>query len=86
MPAPLPAIVLGRLAVHSDHEGRGLGAGLLRDAVARSCRAAEQVGARVMVCHSIDGEARRFYLHHGFVDSPAGAGLVMLDLGRLAEG
>jgi predicted N-acetyltransferase YhbS len=82
MPAPLPAIVLARLAVHADHEGRGIGTGLLRDAVLRSLVAAQEIGARVLLCHAIDDEARDFYLRRGFVASPAAAQVVMLDLGR----
>ena len=40
---PLPVIVLGRLAVHSDWFGRGIGSGLLKDAVLRSIQAGELI-------------------------------------------
>ena len=36
MPAPIPVIVLGRLAVHADWAGQGIGQGLLKDAVQRT--------------------------------------------------
>lgn len=39
MPDPLPVIVLGRLAVHQDYAGRGIGSGLLKDAVLRALQA-----------------------------------------------
>ena len=42
MPDPLPLIVLGRLAVDSAWTGRGIGSGLLKDAVLRSMQAARR--------------------------------------------
>jgi hypothetical protein len=38
MPEPIPVAVLGRLAVHIDWGARGIGAGLLKDAVLRTVR------------------------------------------------
>ena len=70
MPDPLPVIVLGRLAVHTDWSGRGIGGGMLKDAVLRSIKAAELIGVRALLCHAIDTEARSFYLKHGFIESP----------------
>ncbi len=70
MPDPLPVIVLGRLAVHADWSGRGIGSGLLKDAVLRSIQAAELIGVRALLCHAIDDEAKAFYLKHGFAESP----------------
>jgi len=63
-------IVLGRLAVHSDGSGRGIGSGLLEDAVLRSIQASELIGIRALLCHAIDEEAKAFYLKHGFAESP----------------
>jgi len=84
MPDPIPAIVLGRLAVDRTWQGQGLGADLLHDAVLRALRASREIGARVLLCHAIDEDARRFYLHHGFVESTFDPLTVMLDL-RQAE-
>jgi len=80
MPDPLPVIVLGRLAVHSDWSGRGLGSGLLRDAVLRSLQAAELIGVRALMCHAIDSEAKAFYLKHGFMESPSDALTLLVSL------
>jgi GNAT superfamily N-acetyltransferase len=80
MPDPIPVLVLGRLAVHRDYLGLGIGAGLLKDAVLRSQRAATGIGARALLCHAIDDAAKAFYLHHGFVTSPIDALTVMLKL------
>lgn len=70
MPDPLPVIVLGRLAVHCDWSGLGIGSGLLKDAVLRSIQASELIGVRALLCHAIDAEAKAFYLKHGFTESP----------------
>jgi len=80
MPEPIPVLVLGRLAVHRDFVGVGIGAGMLKDAVLRSQRAALDIGARALLCHAIDDDAKAFYLHHGFVASPIDALTVMLKL------
>jgi len=80
MPDPLPVIVLGRLAVHTDWSGRGIGGGLLKDAVLRSIQASELIGVRALLCHAIDEEATGFYLKHGFVASPLEPLTLMLGL------
>lgn len=84
MPKPIPAIVLGRLAVDEAYQGCGIGAGLLQDATLRSLVAAHAIGARVLLCHAIDESARAFYLHHGFMPSPFEELTVMLDLAKIA--
>jgi len=85
MPRPIPAVVLGRLAVDESHQGQGIGAGLLQDATLRSLVAAQAIGARVLLCHAIDEAARAFYLHHGFAPSPFDELTVMLDLAKVAR-
>lgn len=80
MPEPIPVVVLGRLAVHSAHAGRGLGRGLLKDAVLRTQRLATDLGVRALLCHAIDERARAFYLHHGFIPSAIEPLTVMLPL------
>jgi GNAT superfamily N-acetyltransferase len=67
MPDPIPALILGRLAVDHRHQGAGIGQGLLKDALARSINVSEQVGARVLVVHALNAKAEAFYLKHGFV-------------------
>ncbi len=83
MPEPIPVIVLGRLAVHADWAGKGLGAGLLKDAVLRALRLSQEMGIRAMVCHALSEQARRFYLHHGFSESPIEPLTVMLNLAKV---
>lgn len=66
MPDPIPAVVLGRLAVSLSHHGHGLGRALLHDASARTLQAAELIGVRALLVHAVDEGAKRFYLRHGF--------------------
>ena len=82
MPNPLPVVVLGRLAVDDAWSGLGVGGGLLKDAVLRSLRAAELIGACALLCHAIDADAKAFYARHGFVESPTQELTMMLGLRR----
>jgi GNAT superfamily N-acetyltransferase len=70
MPDPVPVMVLGRLAVDRAYQDRGLGVGLLRDAILRTLQAAEIGGMRAILVHAISEEAKRFYERHGFAVSP----------------
>lgn len=67
---PLPVVILARLAVSRQDQGRGIGFGLLQDAIRRTMLIAEQAGIRAMLTHPIDDEATRFYTRFGFVVSP----------------
>jgi GNAT superfamily N-acetyltransferase len=63
---PIPVAILARLAVNRGHQGEGLGAVLLRDALIRVARTSRQIGIRAVVVHAIDDAAASFYEHHGF--------------------
>ncbi len=67
---PIPVVLLARLAVSIDHQGRGIGRGLLQDAIRRTLMMAEQVGIRALLAHPIDEDAAQFYLRFVFVVSP----------------
>lgn len=70
-PDPLPVLILARLAVDEAVAGRGVGAGLLRDALERCAVISESVGAAALLVHARDESARAFYLHVAdFVASP----------------
>jgi len=62
--------VLGRLAVHHSLRGKKIGAGLLKDALKRALTAAREIGARAVIVHAIDDDARNFYLQYGFKPFP----------------
>jgi predicted N-acetyltransferase YhbS len=78
MPDPVPVMVLGRLAVDKDFQGRGIGSGLLRDAVLRTVQAAEIAGIRAILVHALSDAAKRFYQSHGFIASPIDPMTVMI--------
>jgi GNAT superfamily N-acetyltransferase len=65
-PDPLPVMVIGRLAVDKNVQRRGIGKGLLRDAVLRTVQAAEIAGIRAILVHAISEPAKRFYEGCGF--------------------
>lgn len=70
MPDPVPVAVLGRLAVHKAHHGKGLGRALFRDAALRVLAAADSIGIRGMLVHAISDEAKAFYVGLGLQVSP----------------
>lgn len=84
MPRQIPAVILGRLAIDEQWQGRGLGKALLQDAVLRSVRAAKEVSARLLIVHAISQDAKEFYLHHGFVRLPVETPTYALDLIKYA--
>jgi len=78
MPDPIPAMLLARLAVDVGHQGKQLGANLLRDAIRRTLAAGDIAGIRVLLVHAADHRARRFYEHFDFAGSPTDALHLML--------
>lgn len=60
---PQPVALLARLGVDVDHEGRGLGAGLVQDVIARTVALGEEIGCRGLLVHAETAEARDFYRH-----------------------
>lgn len=61
VPSDIPCILLARLAVDSAYQGQGLGVGLLQDALTRAATISESVGARAVLIHARDEQARDFY-------------------------
>lgn len=80
MPEQVPLMLIGRLAVDASYQGKGLGAGLLIDALRRCLAAAEIAGIRGVVAHAIDDEAMKFYAHHEFLLSPLGERMMLLPI------
>ena len=69
---PQPVALLARLSVDIGHEGRGLGAAMLRDVISRVAELGTHLGCRGLLVHAESEEARSFYLHTipGFEPSP----------------
>lgn len=69
-PDPLPATLLGQLAIHKDHQGRGYARSLLLFALRAALRVSRDVGSFGVITHPLDDLARRFYARWGFQDLP----------------
>ena len=63
---PVPAMLIARLAVDSDYQGRGAGRLLLFDALEKLAAAAGDIGFELVVVHALHEDAACFYLKHGF--------------------
>jgi GNAT superfamily N-acetyltransferase len=85
---PIPLLVLARLALHINTQGRGIGAGLLLDALGRTLQVAEVIGVRALAVHAKDDQAVAFYQHFGFKPSPTDARhlfMIIKDIRRASE-
>jgi GNAT superfamily N-acetyltransferase len=69
-PDPLPAVLLGRLAVDTTFQGHGLGAALLKHFILKSLEVATITGVRVLLVHAKDTTVAAFYGRYGFEPSP----------------
>lgn len=70
---PVPIMLLARLAIVTSWQGKGLGSGLLKDAMQRTVQAADIAGIRAFAVHAKDDEAKSFYEHFGFTPLPSDA-------------
>lgn len=68
---PVPVVLLARLAVDHAWQGKGLGAGLIKDAVIRVLTAAEGIGVRALLVHAKDNAAQAFYERYDFAPLPS---------------
>jgi GNAT superfamily N-acetyltransferase len=67
---PIPLMLLARLAIATSRQGKGLGSGLLKDAMLRTLQAADIAGIRAMAVHAKDDDVRAFYERFGFAPAP----------------
>lgn len=66
----IPIMLLARLAVDLNYQEKGLGKGLLKDALLRTLQAADIAGLRAILVHAKDNKAKCFYQKFGFTASP----------------
>jgi len=64
---PVPVMILARLGIHTSWQGRGLGAGLLKDAFRRFAVAADIIGGRAIIVHAKDDSAKAYYQRLDFI-------------------
>jgi GNAT superfamily N-acetyltransferase len=67
---PVPVILLARLGVDVNEQGKGLGRALLKDAILRAAQASDIIGSRAILTHAKDEKAKTFYGRFGFEPSP----------------
>lgn len=67
---PIPIMLLARLAIAADWQGKGLGSGLLKDAMLRTLQAADIAGIRAFAVHAKNDEAKAFHERFDFIPSP----------------
>jgi GNAT superfamily N-acetyltransferase len=64
---PVPAAILGRLAVDQGYQGRGLGELMLADAIKRVLRASKTLAVHAIIVDAKNDRAKAFYERYGFV-------------------
>jgi GNAT superfamily N-acetyltransferase len=69
-PDPLPATLLGQLAVDKNYQGQRHAVSLIQFALRTALRAAEMVGSVGVITHPLDDDVRSFYAKWGFQDLP----------------
>lgn len=69
-PDPVPAILLGQLAVDVNFQRRGYARSLMLHALTTVLHIAEHVGCFAVITHPLDDEVRTFYRQFDFKDLP----------------
>ena len=64
---PVPAMLIGKLAVDRSMQGRGLGKEMLIDAFGKAVRLSSQVGVFAVTVDAFNEQAKKFYLKYGFI-------------------
>lgn len=83
MPEPIPVMLIARLAVDKKFHGRGIGMGLLRDALLRTVHVASIAGIRAVMVNALNDNAAGFYSHFGFKEAPNNRLLLLLPLAEI---
>jgi predicted N-acetyltransferase YhbS len=69
-PDPMPAVLLGQLAVDLRWQGRGVARSLLAFALTTAVRFSKEVGCFCVLTHPLDDGVRALYRSFGFEDLP----------------
>ncbi len=80
MPEPIPVVILGRLAVDTNFQGKRIGSHLLKDAILRTLNVSQIVGVSSILVHAISEQAKKFYLQYGFTESPLDPMILFLSI------
>ena len=77
-PDPLPAILLGQLAIDQRYQGRGYARSLLLFALTTAMRFSQDIGCFGVLTHPLDDTVRAFYRRFGFEDLPGDPNRAMI--------
>ncbi|MBM3568970.1 MAG: GNAT family N-acetyltransferase [Alphaproteobacteria bacterium] len=80
---PVPAALLGRLAVDDGFKGKGLGAHLLMDAINRILLATQTLAIHALVVDAKDDAAVAFYRKYGFLPFADGTRRLFLPMATI---
>ena len=80
---PVPAALIGRLAVDLSAQGMGTGQMLLADSIKRTIAVSDDIAIYAMVVDAINQQAEAFYKRYGFTPLAYGSGRLFLPLKSL---
>lgn len=67
---PVPAVLLGRLAVATDQQGHGIGGIMLFNAMQRAMQASQVMAIYAIIVDALNDRAAEFYRQFGFISLP----------------
>jgi GNAT superfamily N-acetyltransferase len=77
---PVPAALIGRLAVDRSAQGTGIGRMLLADAIKRTLAVSDEIAIYAVVVDAINERAESFYRRYGFARLAHGGSRLFLPL------
>ena len=77
---PVPAAIIGRLAIDLRSQGQGLGEFLLLDAILRVVHASNAIGVYAVIVDAKNDQAAAFYKRYGFMPFPSTSSRLFLPL------
>ena len=77
---PIPAALIGRLAVSSESQRTGIGKILLADAIQRTLAVRDEIAVYAMVVDALNTEAEAFYQSFGFTKLSSDTNRLILPL------
>ena len=80
MPDSVPMLLIGRLAIDQQWQGKGIGSALLQDALKRCCSASQIAGVRAIIVNALDENAVNFYSKYGFLHYPLGERTMLMPI------
>jgi GNAT superfamily N-acetyltransferase len=85
LPRKIPVVLIGRLGVLIEAQGRGIGGYLLVDALHRAVRVSSEVGIAAILVDAKNENAESFYRHYGFLQLPDKPRRLILPIGTAID-